>query len=103
MWHRLAAFLLKFCVVLLLLLLAATGVMGYFASKVQLSYEFTNAIPTDNPKYIEYLNFRKQFGDDGNVMVVGVQTNQFFAPDFFNDYAALVHDISKVKAVENVL
>jgi predicted RND superfamily exporter protein len=54
--------------------LAATGIMGYYASKVELSYEFTNAIPTDNQKYIEYQDFRKQFGEDGNLMVIGVQT-----------------------------
>jgi predicted RND superfamily exporter protein len=103
MWQRLAAFIIKFRVALLVILLAATGVMGYFASKVQLSYEFTNAIPTDNPKYIEYLNFRKQFGDDGNMMVIGVQTDRFFTPGFFNDYAVLVQHVSKVSAVENVL
>src|ERR1700748_1897490 len=99
MWHRLAAFLIKFRVALLVLLLAATGVMGYFASQVQLSYEFTNAIPTDNPKYIEYINFKKQFGDDGNMMVIGVQTDHFFDPAFFNDYALMAQQVSKVKAV----
>jgi len=103
MWHRLAAFIIKFRVALLILLLAATGVMGYFASKVELSYEFTNAIPTDNPKYIDYQAFRKQFGEDGNLMVIGVQTDRFFEPAFFNDYAALVKKLEGVKAVENVL
>ncbi|OSZ82434.1 RND transporter [Chitinophagaceae bacterium IBVUCB1] len=103
MWHRIAAFIIKFRVTLLVLLLAATCVMGYYASKVELSYEFTNAIPTDNPKYKDYQAFRKQFGEDGNLMVIGVQTDKFFTPDFFADYAALVTQLEKVKAVENVL
>jgi len=77
--------------------------MGYFASQVKLSYEFTSAVPTDNAKYIEYQNFRKQFGEDGNLMVVGVQTKDFFTPSFFNDYAILARQISKIHAVENVL
>jgi predicted RND superfamily exporter protein len=103
MWHRIAAFVIKFRVVLLVVLLAATAVMGYFASKVELSYEFTNAIPTDNPKYQDYQRFRKQFGEDGNMMVIGVQTDKFFSQDFFNDYAALVQKLEQVQAVENVL
>jgi predicted RND superfamily exporter protein len=70
---------------------------------VELSYEFTNAIPTDNYKYIEYQNFRKQFGEDGNMMVIGVKTKDFFSPAFFNDYATLSQKIAKVHAVENVL
>lgn len=103
MWHRIAAFIIKFRVTLLLLLLAATVVMGYYGAKVELSYEFTNAIPTDNPKYKDYQAFRKQFGEDGNLMVIGVQTDKFFDKKFFTDYAALVRNIEKVHAVENVL
>lgn len=103
MWHRIAAFIIKFRITLLLLLLGVTIVMGYYASKVELSYEFTNAIPTDNPKYKDYQAFRKQFGEDGNLMVIGVQTDKFFAQDFFTDYNTLVHKLEKVKAVENVL
>jgi len=103
MWHRIAAFLIKFRVALLIALVGATGLMGYFASKVELSYEFTSAIPTDNPKYVAYQAFRKQFGEDGNLMVIGVETNRFFEPNFFQDYAALVKKLEKIPAVENVL
>ena len=103
MWHSIAAFVIKFRIALLVLLLAITSLMGYYASKVELSYEFTNAIPTDNLKYQEYQAFRKQFGEDGNLMVIGVQTDKFFSQDFFSDYVALVAKLEKVSAVENVL
>lgn len=103
MWHRIAAFIIKFRIALLLLLLGVTGVMAYFAARVELSYEFTNAIPTDNPKYVAYQQFRKQFGEDGNMMVIGVQTDRFFEQDFFAGYTQLVQKLEKVKAVENVL
>ena len=103
MWHSIAAFIIKYRIVLLILLLADTAIMGFFASQVKLSYEFTSAVPTDNPKYIEYQNFRKQFGEDGNLMVVGLQSKVFFTPAFFNDYAALANEIDKVDSVENVL
>lgn len=103
MWYRIAAFVIKFRVALMVILLAATAFMGYHASKVQLSYEFTNAIPTDNPKYQAYQSFRKLFGEDGNLMVIGVQKKDFFNEAFFKDYAALVKEIEKVKGVENVL
>ncbi len=103
MWHDIAAFIIKFRIALLIILLASTGIMGYYAAQVKISYEFTSAVPTDNPKYIEYQAFRKQFGEDGNLMVVGVQTKDFFTPSFFNDYAVLARDIDSVEAVENVL
>ncbi len=103
MWHNIAAFIIKFRIALLIILLSATGIMGYFASQVKLSYEFTSAVPTDNPKYVEYQNFRKKFGEDGNLMVIGVQTDKFFTPEFFNDYAVLAKAVAKVESVENVL
>jgi len=103
MWHKIAAFIIKYRLALLIALLADTAIMGYFATKVKLSYEFTSAVPTDNPKYLEYQNFRKQFGEDGNLMVIGVQTDKFFSTSFFNDYATLAKDIAKINAVENVL
>src|SRR4051812_5375300 len=103
MWHDIAAFIIKFRIALLIALLASTGIMTYYATQVKISYDFTSAVPTDNPKYIEYQNFRKQFGEDGNLMVIGVQTKDFFSPGFFNDYSKLAHDIAVVKAVENVL
>lgn len=103
MWAKLGRFILKHRLVLLLFIVAATGFMGWHASKVELSYEFTRAIPIDNPKYQVYQSFRQRFGEDGNLLVIGVQTNDFFKIDFFNKYSQLVKKIKALPAVEDVL
>ncbi len=103
MWLLTADFVLRFRVPLLIILFALTGFMGYQASKVEMSYDFTNAIPTDNPKYQDYQKFRTMFGEDGNTMMLGIQTPDFFKYEIFNDYVALSRDITKVRSVENVL
>ncbi|TWW01759.1 efflux RND transporter permease subunit [Chitinophaga pinensis] len=103
MWQRLAGFVLKFRLPLLVLLLLSTAVMTYFASKVELSYEANKSIPLDNAKYKEYMQFRELFGEDGNMMVIGIQTDKFFQKDFFHDYVKLNEDLKKVEFVENVL
>ncbi len=72
MWKRLADFVLKNKFFLLITLLAVTIVMAFFASKIKLSYEFSKAIPVDNPKYKDYLRFKEKFGDDGNLLVIGI-------------------------------
>ena len=51
--------------------------LGYIGSKVQLSYDFSRAIPTDNPKYLAYLDFKKTFGEDGNLLTVGFTTENY--------------------------
>jgi predicted RND superfamily exporter protein len=77
--------------------------MAFHASKVQLSYDFTRTIPTDNPKYKEYQEFRKRFGDDGNLLFVAVQTDKLFQADVFSDYVALTEQLKKVPGVDDVL
>ncbi len=103
MWKRLGIFVINYRLPLLIALFAVTAVMAYFASKVKLSYEFAKAIPTDNPKYKEYKDFREKFGDDGNLLVVGVQTDKLFELNYFKAYLHLQQQIKKVSDVEDVL
>jgi predicted RND superfamily exporter protein len=103
MWELIAKFVLKFRLQLLVLLLAITAFMTYHASKVQLSYDFTRAIPTNNAKYAAYQDFKKKFGEDGNLMVMGLQTDKLFDQTNFNDYIKLSDEIKKIKGVEGVI
>jgi uncharacterized protein len=103
MWYQLGRFVLRNRILLLILLLGTTVFMGWKASKVKISYEFSNAIPTDNPKLQEYLEFRKNFGTDAQTVVVGVQSPQFFNKKNFDDYRQLLASIKKIKGVEGIL
>jgi uncharacterized protein len=103
MWQKLGQFILKNRIVLLVILAAITGFMGYQASKVQLSYDFARAIPINNPKYKDYQEFRKKFGEDGNLLVIGIQTDKLFEEKTFNAYAALQQELKKVKGVDDVI
>jgi len=103
MWHSLGKFILRYRIALLIALAGMTGWMGYEASQVQLSYEFTRAIPTDNPKYKSYQAFKAKFGEDGNLLVVGIQTDRFFSDTVFNAYATLLRELKKISGVEDVL
>jgi uncharacterized protein len=103
MWESIARLVLKFRFFLLIVLLSATAYMAYRASHVKLSYDFNSAIPTDNPKYKAYQEFRKRFGDDGNLLVVGVQTDKLFQTEIFTDYIALTEQLKSVPGVDNVL
>src|SRR6218665_3502917 len=103
MWKSLAKFVLKNRVVLLIVLMLSTIVMGYYASKIKLSCEFARAIPTDNPKYRDYQDFKATFGDDGNTMVIGIVDKDFFTLNKFEAYKKLHNDVKAVAAVEDVV
>lgn len=103
MWHRLGHFILKYRIPLLLVLLAASSFMAWHASKVQLSYDFSRAIPINNPKYKTYQEFKKKFGEDGNLLVIGIQTEKFFDEKVFNDYARLMRNLKKMYGVDDII
>ena len=103
MWKSIAELVVKNKIIFLLLLFVATAFMGYQASKVKLSYEFSKAIPTDNIYYKNNQQFKKRFGDEGNTMVVGIRTDSFFVINNFLAYKKMIADLKTVSAVKEVL
>ena len=103
MWESIARLVLKFRLSLLILLLVFTAFMGWHASKVKMSYDFNRAVPSDNLKFKAYENFRKKFGDDGNLILMAVQTDSLFQKDVFTDYIRLTEALKKVPGVDNVV
>lgn len=77
--------------------------MTYWAVQVQLSYDFAKAIPTDNPKYKAYQEFKQKFGEDGNLVVIGLENKNFFEEKFFNSYASLQQNLKKIDAVDDII
>ena len=102
-WHQLGKNIVKYKLAALGFLAVTTLIMGYFAIQVKLSYEFTKAIPEDNPKFVIYKEFVKKFGVDGTTMVVGFQTDSFFTTRIFNQVADLQKDIKTIPGVTEVV
>ena len=103
MWKKIGEWILRYRLPLLIILFALTGVMGYFASKVKMSYEFAKAIPVDNPKHKEYLAFKEKFGEDGNLLAIGFQTENLFIPEQFNRLAKFHDSLKQIPGVDDVL
>lgn len=103
MWQALGKAVLKYRILLIVLMTILTGFMGYKASKVELSYEFSRAIPTDNPKYQAYLDFKSKFGEDGNLLTIGFITDNLFQVAQFNALASFQERLKKVNGVEDII
>lgn len=103
MWQSLGRFILRYRILLLIVLAGITVFMTDHARKVELSYDFARAIPINNPKYKAYQEFKKKFGEDGNLLVIGIQTEKLFEEKLFNAYAALQMDLKKIKGVDDVI
>lgn len=103
MWYRLGQNILNYRKVYLTIVIVLTVLMGYFAAQIKLSYEYTKAIPSDNPKFVVYNEFVKKFGVDGTTVVVGFATKELYTKAFFNQVDALQKRIKKNSAVSEVM
>ncbi len=77
--------------------------MAYEATRIQLSYDFAKILPESDPDFQAYVNFKKKFGEDGSVMVIGVQDKDFFTKEKFNAWYALGSEIRKIDGIEAVV
>ncbi len=103
MWQALGKAVLRFRIPLIIALVLLTVFMGYHASKVQMSYDFSRAIPTDHPKYKAYLEFKKTFGEDGNLLTIGFTSKHFFEVDQFNALTGFQERLKKINGVEDII
>ncbi len=103
MWYRLGEFILKNRLALLIILAIVNVFAIYEASQVKISYDFSRAVPTDNPKLVDFQNFKNKFGEDAGTMVVGIESKDFFKVTIFNAVSKLGEDEKKVQDVLDVL
>ena len=103
MWLKIAKGVLKYRWICIILLTLFTSFMAFEASKVKMSYDFSRAIPTDHPKYLQYLDFKKTFGEDGNLLTIGFQTDSLFQIDKFNAAYAFQQSLKKINGVEDII
>ncbi len=103
MWQALGKAVLTFRIPLIIALVLLTVFMGYHASKVQMSYDFSRAIPTDHPKYKAYLEFKKTFGEDGNLLTIGFTSTNFFEVNQFNALTDFQDRLKKINGVEDII
>ena len=102
-WLRIAENILKFKYQILGILVALTCALGFKASQIQLSYELAKILPKSDERFQLYENFKSKYGEDGNVMVIGLENDQLFSPNEFNAWSTLTKEIKGQPGIKNVL
>jgi predicted RND superfamily exporter protein len=102
-WSFLVRRILRDRVVILIVIGLLTLFMGYKAREVVLSYDMVPMLPASDSTIVVYENFKKQFGEDGTVMFIGIQDKNLFTLDKFNDWYDLCNKIRNIPGVEEVV
>jgi len=103
MWASIARFILRNRFILISVIGAITIVMAYYAKKSEISYEVPKLLPDHDTTAIEYKEFKKRFGQDGSVMVIGTSSKDIYTLKLFNQWYDLGNRLKDVNGVKNVL
>jgi predicted RND superfamily exporter protein len=103
MWKKFSSLLLRNKLAFTISLLVLTVFMAYKASKMELSYEFAKILPANDPIFLEYQAFKKQFGEDGNVMILGFSDKNLFQLQKINDWRSISHQIKNMDGIKEVI
>jgi hydrophobe/amphiphile efflux-3 (HAE3) family protein len=103
MWHAIGSFSFRNRLRLLIGLGLLSIFFGFYATKVQMTYDFAKVVPQDDPDYIDYVKFKETFGEDGNILVIGTQSKDLFKLAYFNDLYDLCNEIEAMEGVEKVV
>ncbi len=103
MWNRLAEGIIRYRLPLSILIALITIFMGYHAAKVEMSYEFARTVPPDDPDMIYHDQFKAQFGEDANLIAVGLKDSGIYQLQNFLAFRELTREIKKITGVTEVL
>lgn len=103
MWVKLSKTILQNRILIILFFIVATIFMAYQAKNLKLSYAGSKILPLTDSVFVKYTAFKKQFGEDGNVMVLGIQSPNIYQKETYNKWAALSNEIQQLKGIKGVL
>ncbi|MBT8288306.1 MAG: MMPL family transporter, partial [Bacteroidia bacterium] len=102
-WETIARLILRNRIIIILLLIVATLAMTSQWDKMRFTYTEANLLPDEHPVNIEYNRFLETFGEEGNLIVLGVRDSSLFTVENFNAWNRFSSDFLEFEEVETVI
>lgn len=103
MWKSLVRIILRRRVWVLSVIFIATVFMAYNAMNVQFSYTLARMLPSTDSAAIKYESFKEMFGEDGNVITIGIKNERMFELEQVNGLYELCNDVKATPGVQEVV
>ncbi len=102
-WEFIARIVLKNRITIIALIILITIFFGLQWKNIRFSFTEANLLPDDHIVNKEYNAFLKEFGEEGNLIVVGVKGDAFFTPKAFEAWEKLTKSLKSQKEVDLVV
>ncbi|WP_339894560.1 MMPL family transporter [uncultured Algibacter sp.] len=102
-WDVTARLILRNKILILVGILLVTIFFSRQWENMRLAYSEANMLPDDHEVNITYNNFLKTFGEEGNLIVLGVKDSSLFTVEKLNAWNKLSEDFKSNESVETVI
>jgi len=77
--------------------------MGYNGRNLQLSYDFMRIVPDTDEDMIFFKEFKQTFGEDGNLLVIGLQDSNLYHVQNFRAFQLLTESIGNLEGITEAI
>ncbi len=102
-WTKVAGIILRNRYLVLLGIAIITGLLASQIKYMQFSYTEANLLPENHEANIEYNKFLEVFGEEGNLVILGIKDSTVFSPKKFNAWNNLVDQFDDLKEIDFTL
>lgn len=102
-WELIAGIVLRNRITILVIIFLLTVFLGFQSKNVGMTYNEANLLPKNHPANKDYTQFLNTFGEEGNLVVIGIKDNTFFTPKAYKAWNEMMSSIKKHKEVELIV
>ncbi|TXD54159.1 MULTISPECIES: efflux RND transporter permease subunit [unclassified Polaribacter] len=102
-WTKVAGIILRNRYLVLLGIAIITGLLASQMKYMKFSYTEANLLPENHEANLEYNKFLEIFGEEGNLVILGIKDSTVFTPKKFNAWNNLVNQFDDLEEIDFTL
>ncbi|WP_282072807.1 efflux RND transporter permease subunit [Polaribacter atrinae] len=99
-WTKVAGLILRNRYLVLIGIAIITGLLASQMKYMKFSYTEANLLPEDHIANLDYNRFLEIFGEEGNLVILGIKDSTVFTPKKFNAWNNLVQKFDSLKEID---
>ena len=99
-WTKVAGIILRNRYLVLLFIAIITGLLASQIKYMKFSYTEANLLPENHEANLEYNKFLEIFGEEGNLVILGIKDSTVFTPKKFNAWNNLVNEFENLNEID---
>ncbi|WP_034042829.1 efflux RND transporter permease subunit [Wocania ichthyoenteri] len=102
-WDLTARLILRNKIAILVVIIATTILFSFQWKNMRFSHTEANLLPDNHEVNVVYNDFLKTFGEEGNLIILGVKDSSFFTVEKLNAWNKLSENFKQSEGVETVV